>query len=126
MNDKAMKVTLENFMKIVVEQKANIIKMLRGMNQRMEQLSTVVNEYTIQLSDQPTPNSHHIDISTDGYIDAIMDAHTNMSLMNISILLKMLLSLQMKKLKIFTLTYLQMDMMIMLNVNITFYLLMMI
>ena len=38
-----------------------------------------MNKYNIQMFDQPTPESHHIDISIDGYIDAIMDAHTNMS-----------------------------------------------
>ena len=41
----------------------------------MEQLSTDVNEYTIQMLDQPTPESHHTDISTDRY----NDAHSNMS-----------------------------------------------
>jgi len=45
----------------------------------MEQLNVDVNEYNIQILDQPTPESLHIDISTNGYIDAIMDAHTNMS-----------------------------------------------
>jgi len=49
--------------------------MLRSMNQRMEQLSTDVNEYTIQMLDQPTPESHHTDISADRY----NDAHSNMS-----------------------------------------------
>jgi len=44
----------------------------------MEQLNDDVNEYNIQMLHQPTPKSHHIDISTDGYIDAVMDAHTNM------------------------------------------------
>jgi len=39
----------------------------------MKQFSTDVNEYTIQILDQPTPESHHIDISTNRYVDAIMD-----------------------------------------------------
>jgi len=34
-----------------------------------------VNEYTIQMLDQPTSESHHTDISTDRY----NDAHSNMS-----------------------------------------------
>jgi len=41
-------------MKTIVEQRDEMI-MLRSMNQRMEQLSTDVNEYTIQMLDQPTP-----------------------------------------------------------------------
>ena len=45
------------------------------MNQRMEQLSTDVNEYTIQMLDQLTPESHRTNISTDRY----NDAHSNMS-----------------------------------------------
>jgi len=114
MKDKAMKATLEKLIKTIVEQRDEMI-MLRSVNQRMEQLSIDVNEYTIQMLDQPTPESHHIDISIDRY----NDAHSNMS----TILLKMLL---MKKLKIITHTYLLMDMLMMLNVNIKFYLLMMI
>ena len=35
-----------------------------------------MNEYTIQMLDQPTPESHHTDISTDRY----NDAHSNMSI----------------------------------------------
>jgi len=61
-------------MKPIVEQRDEMI-MLRSMNQRMEQLSTDVNEYMIQMLDQPTPKSHHTDISTDKY----NDAHSNMS-----------------------------------------------
>jgi len=61
-------------MKTIVEQKDEMI-MLRSMNQRMEQLSTDVNEYTIQMLDQPTPKSHDTDISADRY----NDAHSNMS-----------------------------------------------
>ena len=114
MKDKAMKATLEKLIKTIVEQRDEMI-MLRSVNQRMEQLSIDVNEYTIQMLDQPTPESHHIDISIDRY----NDAHSNMS----TILLKMLL---MKKLKIITHTYLLMNMLMMLNVNIKFYLLMMI
>ena len=41
----------------------------------MEQLSTDVNEYTIQMLDKPTSESHHTDISTNRY----NDAHSNMS-----------------------------------------------
>jgi len=52
--DKAMEATLEKLMKTIVEQRDEMI-MLRSMNQRMEQLSTDVNEYTIQMLDQPTP-----------------------------------------------------------------------
>ncbi|QCD96184.1 ent-kaurene synthase [Vigna unguiculata] len=74
MKDKAMEATLEKLMKTIVEQRDEMI-MLRSMNQRMEQLSTDVNEYTIQMLDQPTPESHHTDISTDRY----NDAHSNMS-----------------------------------------------
>jgi len=74
MKDKVMKATLEKLMKTIVEQRDEMI-MLRSMNQRMEQLSTNVNEYTIQMLDQPTPESHHGDISTDRY----SDAHSNMS-----------------------------------------------
>jgi len=74
MKDKAMKATLEKLMKTIVEQRDEMI-MLRSMNQRMEQLSIDVNEYTIQMLDQPTPESHHTDISIDGY----NDAHSNMS-----------------------------------------------
>jgi len=58
MKDKAMEATLEKLMKTIVEQRDEMI-MLRSMNQRMEQLSTDVNEYTIQMLDQPTPESHH-------------------------------------------------------------------
>jgi len=54
MKDKAMEATLEKLMKTIVEQRDEMI-MLRSMNQRMEQLSTDVNEYTIQMLDQPTP-----------------------------------------------------------------------
>jgi len=74
MNDKAMEATLEKLMKTIVEQMDEMI-MLRSVNQRMEQLSTDVNGYTIQMLDQPTPESHHTDISTDRYDDA----HSNMS-----------------------------------------------
>jgi len=74
MKDKAMEATLEKLMKTIVEQRDEMI-MLRSMNQRMEQLSTDVNEYTIQMLDQPTPESHHTDISTNRY----NDAHSNMS-----------------------------------------------
>jgi len=42
----------------------------------MEQLSIDVNKYTIQMLDQPTPKSHHTDISTARY----NDAHSNMSI----------------------------------------------
>ncbi|QCD86842.1 hypothetical protein DEO72_LG3g1369 [Vigna unguiculata] len=73
MKDKAMEATLETLMKTIVEQRDEII-MLRSMNQRMEQLSTDVNEYMIQMLDQPTQESHHTDISTDRY----NDAHSNM------------------------------------------------
>jgi len=73
MKDKAMEATLEKLMKTIFEQRDEMI-MLRSMNQRMEQLSTDVNEYTIQMLDQPTPESHHTDISTDRY----NDAHSNM------------------------------------------------
>ena len=45
MKDKAMEATLEKCMKTIVEQRDEMI-MLRSMNQRMEQLSTNVNEYT--------------------------------------------------------------------------------
>jgi len=107
----------DKLMKMIVEQRDEMI-MLRSMNQRMEQLSADVNEYMIQMLDQPTPESHHIDISTDRY----NDAHNNLST-DISILLKMLL---MKKLKILTHSYLLMNMLMMLNDNIKFYLLMMI
>jgi len=31
------------------------------------------------MLDQPIPESHYIDISTNGYIDVIIDVHTNMS-----------------------------------------------
>jgi len=64
MKDKAMKATLEKLMKTIVEQKDEMI-MLRSMNQKMEQLSTDVNEYTIQMLDQPTSESHHTNISID-------------------------------------------------------------
>jgi len=74
MKDKAIEATLEKLMKTIVEQRDEMI-ILRSMNQRMEQLSTDVNEYTIQMLDQPTPESPHIDISTDRY----NDAHNNMS-----------------------------------------------
>ncbi|QCD79087.1 hypothetical protein DEO72_LG1g2725 [Vigna unguiculata] len=74
MKDKSMEATSEKLMKAIVEQRDEMI-MLRSMNQRMEQLSTDVNEYTIQMLYQPTPESHHIDISTDRY----NDAHSNMS-----------------------------------------------
>jgi len=74
MKDKAMEGTLEKLMKTIVEQRDEMI-MLRSMNQRMVQLSIDVNEYTIQMLDQPTPESHHTDISTDRY----NDAHSNMS-----------------------------------------------
>jgi len=74
MKDKAMEATLEKLMKTIVEQRDEMI-MLRSMNQRMEQLGTDVNEYTIQMLDQPTPESHHTDIFTDRY----NDAHSNMS-----------------------------------------------
>jgi len=50
--------------------------MLRDMNRRMEQLSTDMNEYTIEMLDQPKPESHHIDISIDRY----SDAYSNMSI----------------------------------------------
>ena len=72
MKDKAMEATLEKLMKTIIEQRDEMI-MLRSMNQRMEQLST--DEYTIQMLDQPTPKSHHTNISTDRY----NDAHSNMS-----------------------------------------------
>jgi len=42
----------------------------------MEQLSTNINRYTIQMLDQPTPKSHHIDISTNRY----NNVHSNMSI----------------------------------------------
>jgi len=74
MKDKAIKATLEKLMKMIVEQRDEMI-MLRSMNQRMEQLRTDVNEYTIQMLNQPTPESHHTNISTDRY----NDAHSNMS-----------------------------------------------
>jgi len=74
LKDKAMEATLEKLMKTIVEQMDEMI-MLRSMNQRMEQLSTNVNEYTIQMLDQPTPESHHTDISTNRY----NDSHSNMS-----------------------------------------------
>jgi len=61
-------------MKTIIKQRDEMI-MLRSMNQRMEQLSTDVNEYMIQMLDQPTPESHHIDISTDRY----NDTHSSMS-----------------------------------------------
>jgi len=69
-----MEATLENLMKTIVEQRDEMI-MLRSMNQRMEQLRIDMNEYTIQMLDQPTPESHHTDISADRY----NDAHSNMS-----------------------------------------------
>jgi len=50
-------------MKTIVEQRDEMIT-LRSMNQRIEQLSTDVNEYTIQMLDQPTTESYHTDIST--------------------------------------------------------------
>jgi len=62
-------------MKTIIEQRDEMI-MLRSMNQRMEQLSIDVNEYTIQMLDQPTPKSHHTDISTNRY----NDAYSNMSI----------------------------------------------
>ncbi|QCD86751.1 hypothetical protein DEO72_LG3g1277 [Vigna unguiculata] len=74
MKDKATEATLEKLMKTIVEQRDEMI-MLRSMNQRMEQLSTDVNEYMIQMLDQLTPESHHTDISTDRY----NDAYSNMS-----------------------------------------------
>jgi len=49
MNEKAMEATLEKIMKTIVEHRAEIMKMLGGLNQRMEQLSIDVNEYTIQI-----------------------------------------------------------------------------
>ncbi|QCE03952.1 hypothetical protein DEO72_LG8g1984 [Vigna unguiculata] len=73
MKDKVMEATLEKLMKMIVEQRDEMI-MLRSMNQRMEQLSDDVNEYTIQMLDQPTLELHHTDISTDRY----NDAHSNM------------------------------------------------
>jgi len=75
MKDKAVEATLKKLMKTIVEQRDEMI-MLRSMNQRMEQLRTDVNEYTIQMLDQPTPESHHSDISSDRY----NDAHSNMSI----------------------------------------------
>ena len=61
-------------------------------------------------SEKPIAESHHIDISTDGY----NDAHSNMSTDGHINFAKDL----MKKLKILTQTYLLMDMLMMLNVNI--------
>ena len=55
MNEKVREPTLKIFMKTIVEQRAEIMNMLGGLNQRMEQLSIDVNEYTIQMLDQPTP-----------------------------------------------------------------------
>jgi len=75
MKDKAMEATLEKLMKMIVEQRDEMI-MLRRMSQRMEQLSTDVNEYTIQMLDQPTSKSQHTDIYT---TDRYNDAHSNMS-----------------------------------------------
>jgi len=96
------------------------------MNRKMEQFNIDVNEYNIQMLNQPTPESHHIDISIDGYIDVIMDAYTNMYVDGHINFTKDVDDLLMKKLKILTLTYLLMDMTMVLNVNIMFYLLMMI
>jgi len=74
MKDKVMEATLEKLMKTIIKQRDEMI-MLRSMNQRMEQLSTNVNEYTIPMLDQQTSESHHTDISTDKY----NDGHSNMS-----------------------------------------------
>jgi len=76
MKDKAIEATLEKLMKTIIEQRDEMI-ILRSMNQRMEQLSTNVNEYTIQMLNQPTPESHHIDISTNRYNDAYSNMSTN-------------------------------------------------
>jgi len=75
MKDKDMKATLEKLMKTIVEKRDEMI-MLRSMNQRMEQLSIDVNEYTIQILDQPTLESHHTNISIDRY----NDVNSNMSI----------------------------------------------
>jgi len=69
MNDKARWVTLEKLMKTIVEYRDEII-MLGSMNRMMEQLSTNVNEYMIHMLDQPTPESHHTNISNGRYNDA--------------------------------------------------------
>ena len=102
MKDKVVEATLEKLMKTIVKQRDEMI-MLRSMNQRMEQLSTDVNEYTIQMLDQQISESHHTDISidrynvaqcnmsTDGHInfikdvvefadEEIKDSHTNISI----------------------------------------------
>ena len=67
-------------------------------------------------SEKPIAESHHIDISTDGY----NDAHSNMSTDGHINFAKDL----MKKLKILTQTYLLMDILMLLNVNIKLYSLM--
>jgi len=121
MEDKAMEATLEKLMKMIVEQRDEMM-MLRSMNQRMEKLSIDVKEYMIQMLDQQTQN--HITLIY--LLIDIMMLILIYLLMDILILLKMLLNLLMKKLKILTLTYLLMDMTMMLNVNIKFYLLLMI
>ncbi|QCE03664.1 hypothetical protein DEO72_LG8g1689 [Vigna unguiculata] len=76
MKDKAIEATLEKLMKTIIEQRDEMI-ILRSMNQRMEQLSTDVNEYTIQMLNQPTPESHQTDISTNRYNDACSNMSTN-------------------------------------------------
>jgi len=47
MKYKSREVSLENFMKTIIEKKAEIMNMIGGLNQEMEQLSTDVSEYTI-------------------------------------------------------------------------------
>jgi len=53
MKEKSMEATLEKLMKLIVEQRHERI-MLKNMNQRMKQLSTDVNKYTIQMLDPQT------------------------------------------------------------------------
>ena len=118
MKDIAMEATLEKLMKTIVDQRDEMI-MLRSVNQRMEQLSIDVNGYTIQMLDKPTPESHHIDISTDRY----NDAHSNMSTDGHINFSKDVVDEEIEDSHTYILL---MDMLMMLNVNIKFYLLMMI
>ena len=109
MNDIVRKVTLEDMMKMMTE--------MMKMNQTdQKEMMNAATQSSQSQSEKPIAESHHIDISTDGYNDCHSNMSTDGHIKDVAEL--------MKKLKILTQTYLLMDMLMLLNVNIKLYSLM--
>jgi len=65
---------------MINEMKEMMIATHQNWQNQLGQLNADVHEYMNQMLNQLTPKARHVYISTDGYIDAIMDAYTNMSI----------------------------------------------